>query len=293
MESIKLLAPAKVNLVLQVLWKRSDQYHEIQSLMQRVSWGDELLLRKRKRGVVLKARSVGLPSEPENLAYRAAEYFFESSGIDGGVEIVLWKRIPIGAGLGGGSSDAAAVLRGLSCLWGEEPRFSSKEIARRLGADVPFFLKGSPAIARGIGEELEPIDKFPNLWYLLLFAPVFVPTRQAYEALRLTNEKSEITIPKKIKDIEDLKPLVANAFEPWVLERWPELQNLKKELVDAGAKIAGMSGSGATFFGVFPLKREAREAQKRLLQRGFQSSVVAQGIRESETLYVENEAKEF
>ncbi|MBI4208471.1 MAG: 4-(cytidine 5'-diphospho)-2-C-methyl-D-erythritol kinase [Deltaproteobacteria bacterium] len=277
MEAIKLLAPAKVNLILQVLRKRSDGYHEILSLMQRLSWGDEVLLRKRVKGVLLKVAPSVVPSNRENLAYRAAEYFFERFKIDGGVEIELQKRIPVGAGLGGGSSDAAAVLRGLASLWGIPLDLSPQKIARELGADLPFFLGGSPAIARGIGEELEPIDKFPSLWYLLAFSKIFVSTAQAYGALRLTKEREPVTLPQIYHGMSDLKSYIINDFEPWVTEQWPELKEMKEQLRHCGAEIAGMSGSGSTFFGLFSSEETAKKAQEALSKEGIRDTIVAQG----------------
>lgn len=277
MSELALLAPAKVNWVLRILHKRRDNYHEILSLMQRVEWGDEIVLKKGSKGIELSVDPPIVPVSKENIAYRAAEYFFKHYSIRGGVEISIRKRIPVGSGLGGGSSDGAAVLRGLEQLYDVgDSKIDRKEVAYRLGADVPFFLEGSPAMVRGIGECVEPIERFPEIWYLLLIPEVVVSSARAYSLLKWTKREEGMNLPKIYNSIEDLRRFVGNDFEPLVFKEWPQLERYKGSLLESGAEVAGMSGSGSAFWGAFRLKEEARKAQDRLAQDDLKT-VLARG----------------
>lgn len=267
---IRRLSPAKVNLVLRVLGKRSDGYHEIASLMQAISLYDELIFHQKPQGITLHCPGSGLPEDERNLVYRAARAFFSRSCIPGGVEIELRKQIPMAAGLGGGSSNAAIALSTLNEIYGFP--LSTDELIRlaaSLGADVPFFLSGSQAWAFGIGERLEPADPLPSFDLVLLHPPLEVPTGPVYKGLNLalTNGLIHYSIPR-FYTICDLAQGLRNDLESVTLKRHPELQELKNLLLRKGALGALMSGSGPSVFGVFEKGEDARRAAAALTGSG-------------------------
>lgn len=266
--SIRVLCPAKVNLHLRVLGRRQDGYHDIITLMQPVGPCDELSMELGGKGIRLGCTDPELPTDQGNLAYRAALLFQEETGRPEGVEIRLWKRIPVGAGLGGGSSDAAGVLRGLNDLLGRP--VAQDELLRwaaRLGADVPFFLLGETALARGIGERLEPFRLEVPLYYVVWFPGWSVSTRWAYQNLDLglTSGSKKITIPQLIERFEDVIVLLHNDLESVTASHHPWVERAKARLGDAGAEGTLMSGSGPTVFGLFRQKEAAKRAVKELL----------------------------
>lgn len=260
----KALSPAKVNLFLKVLGKRHDGYHEILSLMQPVSLYDEVEVSVSEGcGIEVVTDSPEAPGGRENLAYRAAALFLERAGSCKRVSIIIKKRIPVGAGLGGGSSNAASVIMALDGLL--ETGFSDRELmdmGSRLGSDVPFFFLKGPALARGRGEVLERAT-LPELYYVLINPGFNVPTAWVYSSLRLT-KKSENNILlyscEVFADRGKLKDALANDLEAVTVERYPEISALKESLAEAGASGALMSGSGPTVFGVFHSREDAMRA---------------------------------
>lgn len=268
---VAIRAPAKVNLGLEVRGRRGDGYHGIRTLFQAVSLADRLLLRRRPRGIRLLCR--GFPDiGRKNLAWKAASLFFRESGLSGGVEIVLDKRIPVGGGLGGGSSDAAAVLLGASRLYGVRP--SAGDLARwaaSLGSDVPFFLTGGAALGTGRGERIEALEGEPPPAGLVIYAPGFESSTTAvYGDLRpqrLTRENDRLTILLQCWEEGDIAALggaLFNDLEGAVLRRHPELEEARTGLLAAGALGAAVSGSGACLFGLFPGRPQARLAAGRV-----------------------------
>ena len=266
---VAIRAPAKVNLGLEVRGKRGDGYHEIRTLFSAVSLTDRLLLRRRPRGIHLLCR--GFPDiGRENLAWRAAELFFRESGLTGGVEITLEKRIPVGGGLGGGSSDAAAVLLGASRLYGVRP--SEGDLARwaaSLGSDVPFFLAGGTALGTGRGEHVEMLEGKPPTAGLVIYAPGFESSTAAvYDSFRtgrLTAKNNNLTILLQCwrkGDLAALGKALFNDLESTVFRRHPELEEARMRLLAAGALGAAVSGSGACLFGLFPGRHQARRAAR-------------------------------
>ncbi len=264
---VAIRAPAKVNLGLEVRGKRGDGYHEIRTLFSAVSLSDRLLLRRRPRGIRLLCR--GFPDiGRENLAWKAAALFFRESGLAGGVEIVLEKRIPVGGGLGGGSSDAAAVLLGMSRLYGVRP--AAGDLARwaaSLGSDVPFFLAGGAALGTGRGERIERVEGEPPPAGIVIYAPGFESSTAAvygsYRPRRLTGENDRLIILLRCWEKGDLAALggvLFNDLEATVFGRHPELEEAKTRLLAAGALGAAVSGSGACLFGFFPGRPQARRA---------------------------------
>jgi 4-diphosphocytidyl-2-C-methyl-D-erythritol kinase len=287
-------APAKINLGLRVLGKRPDGYHNLLSLLVPVSLYDELRLELGSHGVDLKCPNSDLPTDAQNLVYRAAQLVLDACQRDEGVRIELNKSIPVGAGLGGGSSDAATTLLAVNQLLGSPlaPQ-DLYPLAVKLGADVPFFLLGRWAMAEGIGDRLTPIGDVPTLWTVLMHPHFQVSTRWAYENLTLTTGPNgskfnflgdtaagEMTashqrlLDRRQLTLEDMLPLLANDFESLVFGHYPQLHDLRKTLLAAGARAVAMTGSGPTLVGLFGSEREARAAHDLFChQDGITSSV--------------------
>ena len=279
---MRIFSPAKVNLHLEVLEKRPDGYHQIQSLMQRVDLSDEVEVHAGGEGIRLTVEGETIPEGMENLACRAAELFCRRTGVAESLEIRIRKQIPVAAGLGGGSSNAAAVLAALNDLFriGLDPE-SLMEMGARLGSDVPFFLFPTPALARGRGEKLSAVGLPERLGFLLLVPPFRISTPWSYETFdRLTGGKKKegAQLRDSYPALADLLPALKNDLEIPALSRYPEIGRMKEELLRQGAKGVLMSGSGPVTFGLFPSKKEAEEVARRLkLPEGWQS-IVAQGI---------------
>ncbi|NDY42067.1 4-(cytidine 5'-diphospho)-2-C-methyl-D-erythritol kinase [Dissulfurirhabdus thermomarina] len=262
--SLSLEAPAKINLLLHVEGRRADGYHLIATVFQRVSLRDRLHLEVTpgRGGVRLSCPGSALPEDARNLAHRAAEAFLRRTGLGLDVRVELFKEIPPGGGLGGGSSDAAAVLRGLNALAGEPvPAAELMAMGAALGADVPFFLLDVPAaVGRGVGTELEPVEP-PAFWYVLAMPPFGISTRWVYENFVLTTRG-----PDTIFDPGQALRTMAwkNDLEQVVLSAHPQVGRLKDILLAEGARAALMSGSGSTVFGAFREEARARAAAGRL-----------------------------
>lgn len=270
-ERIERKAPAKVNLGLEILRRRPDGYHDLNTLFATVDLVDTVVIsRSDSPGVVCRVEGdPGLASEPagSNLCVRAAELLLYEAGLTRvGLAIDLVKRIPTGAGLGGGSSDAAATLRGVSQLLGlhvGESRLHT--IALSLGSDVPFFLRGGVALAGGQGEELEAID-IDLPWSILLVNPgIHVPTPEAYRIVGHVGERSATDLVGLIRsgiiDPEALRSRLVNDFELPVFNRWPEIAELYGCLrATDGNLYTGMSGSGSTLFGLYAERGAAERA---------------------------------
>ncbi|HSO10716.1 MAG TPA: 4-(cytidine 5'-diphospho)-2-C-methyl-D-erythritol kinase [Desulfoprunum sp.] len=257
--TVVLPAPAKINLFLHVRRRRADGYHDLETWMQKLDFGDTVELRLRDDGSLgLDCSDRSLPTDRSNLAWRAAEVFFSASrrGKGYGVDIRIAKRIPVAAGLGGGSSDAGSVLRGLNRLFDNE--FSRTELcamALRLGADVPFFVVEDDAVlAEGVGEVMYPVETLKGYGVLLVNPGFSVSTRWVFENLGLTSTLKESKLTSFRKDASDLPSLgvLSNDLERVTLAQYPELASIKASLLEAGAEIALMSGSGPTVFGLFP-----------------------------------------
>ena len=269
-QSLTLKAPAKINLFLKILSRRSDGYHEIESLMQKVALFDVLHISRQVGSISLACRGGSVPEGSDNLVYKAANAFFSAARIEPGVEIVLEKNIPVAAGLGGGSSDAAAALLGLNMLLGTDLDMERLlDIGLGLGADVPFFLQDcSGAVATGIGESLQKVDPIEDFWILLVNPGFAVSTKWAYENFPLTSCTNPYILARGRKMNGDFQMVptglfekLGNDLEAVTINRYPEIGDIKKELKRAGAVTALMSGSGPTVFGLFAGKEEA--------QRGF------------------------
>jgi len=262
----KVLAPAKINLALSVLRKRPDGYHDIDTLFQAIDLCDEVEVELAGPGVSLEVEgSADLGPEEQNLAHRAAASFLAAAGSDAGVRVRLTKRIPVGAGLGGGSSDGAAVLRCLAALVGGVGADKLRKIGSDLGSDVPFFLGASPmARGRGRGELLQALEPLPVADLVVVSPPVHVSTADAYRALARGVEdaatKRELVMPVWT----DAPEVAVNDFQPVVARAHPEITRALEGLRAAGARLALMSGSGSSCFGLFEDRVGAEAAAARL-----------------------------
>jgi 4-diphosphocytidyl-2-C-methyl-D-erythritol kinase len=253
MKKLTVPAPAKVNLFLHVTGRRADGYHTLDSLVALIDLADTITLARRDDGVIRRERDV--PGVPENadLAVRAARALQAAAGSRFGVDLVLDKRIPMGSGLGGGSSDAASVLLALNRLWDLAlPRAELLTLAVRLGADVPLFVAGENAIARGIGELLTPVS-LPAFFIALAFPPVAVPTADIFAAPELTRAtaSAKIDVFSEGYGRNDLAPVTASRF--------PAVAATIEALSRASPQ-ARMTGSGACVFAAFPTEDQAHHA---------------------------------
>lgn len=264
---MKIRAPAKVNLFLRVIGKRSDGYHLLDTVMVPVDLYDEIKITRPRLGTVAKnclmvtCDDPQVPSGKANLVYQATSLLLTKKGIHDPVRIHIRKRIPVGGGLGGGSSDAAATLLGLNRLF--RLRCKRREIlslAASLGADVPFFISGRPARAKGIGEILESIPDFPRLWVVILYPGFPVSTRWVYRNLKLTKAIENTSINFSPENLGGFQHLMVNDLERVTVGRYPQIAFLKERLIQEGAAAALMAGSGSSVFGIFSAAERAKEA---------------------------------
>jgi 4-diphosphocytidyl-2-C-methyl-D-erythritol kinase len=266
--SLSILSPAKLNLFLHITGRRPDGYHELQTLFQLLDWGDQLLLTANHSGsITLESNAAGIPLE-DNLVVRAARLLQQGSL---GVHIVLQKRIPAGAGLGGGSSNAATTLLALNYLWDLHlPRATLQELGRQLGADVPVFVGAHTAWAEGIGDILTPLE-LPERWYLILVPNCHVSTAEIFSHRQLTRN----SIPIKMATFfeEDSR----NDCQQLVRGLYPEVDKALKVLDNFGE--ARLTGTGACAFVSFDNAAQAGRAQKQLPSEW--TSILARGVNAS------------
>jgi 4-diphosphocytidyl-2-C-methyl-D-erythritol kinase len=262
-------SPAKVNLALHVLGRRKDGYHEILSLMQRISLCDEMTFSPTTSRVVVRCPDSPLPEDEGNIVYRAAAAFLSRTEALPGVAITVRKRIPIAAGLGGGSSNAATTLVALNEIAGSPlTREELMRLGAELGADVPFFIFGeTTAWASGIGERMSQAAPLPRLWFVLINPGFAVSTKTVYQGLNLglTNRAIHYSIPR-FSTLEDLIGGLTNDLEKWTVRCYPVLDHIKTLLLENGARGALMSGSGPTIFGIFADEESAFQARIKLGQ---------------------------
>jgi 4-diphosphocytidyl-2-C-methyl-D-erythritol kinase len=267
---MRIRAPAKINLSLRVVGRRRDGYHLLDTVLIPVSLYDEIeitRLKKARQALTVTCDHPLAPSGKRNLAYRAAALLLKKAGVQAPIRIRIRKRIPVGAGLGGGSSDAAATLVGLDRLlrlgWGRKRLLP---LAGSLGADVPFFISGKPARGRGIGDKLAEIGPIRRLWLVILYPGFPVSTRWAYGRLprKLTKhiEKTSINFSSRGRPVS--AALLVNDLEKVVFQRYSRVAQLKERLIQEGATGALMSGSGSSVFGIFFSRRQAAKALRRL-----------------------------
>jgi 4-diphosphocytidyl-2-C-methyl-D-erythritol kinase len=279
MNTIRIRAHAKVNLTLEALQKRSDGYHDIETVFQAISLSDRLTFRAvETSGVELVSEDPKMPKDQSNLIVKAANAFFEASGINPfGIEVNVVKRIPMEAGLGGGSSDAAATLRALNMMVDKPVDLEKLEkIASTLGADVAYFLRGGTVFASGIGDDLKTLSDLTPMPLVIAKPDEGVSTAWAYEMLDKTPKSNSPGASRKlaeainnISDLSDLAPLLFNDFESVVMAEKSAIQAVAEALTKAGAIRTLLCGSGSAVFGIFEVPHQARNTAAVLSKSGL------------------------
>ncbi|NLD39054.1 MAG: 4-(cytidine 5'-diphospho)-2-C-methyl-D-erythritol kinase [Desulfatiglans sp.] len=281
--SISIKAPAKINARLEITGKRANGYHDLFSLMIPVELFDHINIRLNDSGkITLISSGFSVPDDPSNLVYRAAKLFHDMADIEiKGIVITLNKNIPVAAGLGGGSSDAASTLLALNELY-SLPITENEllQLALSLGADVPFFIRAVPSIATGVGEILEPIENWPLYWYLIITPQIEVSTAWVYQnyKMELTSNKYDY-IRKSLKNGDIIiRDILKNDLEKVTCTSFPLISTLKRRIMDAGAEGAMMSGSGPSVFGVFKSRKKAVMAMELFASDDLRHISVARGF---------------
>jgi len=267
---IRKFSPAKVNLHLRILRKREDGFHDIITLMQRISLCDEMIFSTIDRGIILSCPNSFLPENEGNIVYKAAQAFLLRISCSRGIHITINKKVPVAAGLGGGSSNAATTLMTLNEIHGSPvPAHDLMKMASPLGADVPFFIFGKTAWATGIGDQLHSAESICPLWFVLITPPFEVSTKMVYENFNFRLTKRTLNYKsQRLYTVEDLIKTLHNDLERVTLNIHPMLQHLKALLLKQGAHGALMSGSGPTVFGIFTEERKASKAEAILREMG-------------------------
>ncbi len=284
-EKLIIRAPAKLNLFLEVVGKRPDGYHDIESVKQTISLYDELTLEPAQSEIRLVTDSADVPTGSENLAVGAAELLRKRTGCRRGATIRLEKNIPVSAGLGGGSSDGAAALAGLNRLW--ELKFPAEalhDLAAQLGSDVPFFLYGGTALCRGRGERVTPLTNIPPMTYVVVCPPLTVSTRDIYEKLSppdLTNDSRDIKLflDQLIKGGKSgTLPRFFNRLTGVTVERHQSLKLLARQMTESGLAGVTMTGSGSAFFGIATSRKEASDSVEKLTRMDVGRMFIVESI---------------
>lgn len=282
--SITVTAPAKINLFLEVLGKRPDGYHELETVMQEIDLADTLTLETTGGGMELTCSEPGVPCDESNLVWKAVRLFQEETGVRGGVKAHLVKRIPVAAGLGGGSSDAAAALKGLNILHAKGLSDATlMGMAAQIGSDVPFFIKGGTALCRGRGEAVTPLAVRHRFWYVLLYPDIKVSTAEVYNNLRidLTTEKKDANLTYKALLSDSGKRLslsLFNRLEEVALRLYPELQGFKDLLESNLSDGVMISGSGSAIFGHCENKDKGEKVRGKLQEQGVEKTFVVSNL---------------
>jgi 4-diphosphocytidyl-2-C-methyl-D-erythritol kinase len=280
---LRVRCPAKINLGLWILGKRADGYHEIDTILQTIALEDDITLEPAREGLALTTRGIPIPGDAPNLVTRAWDLLVERADgrLPRGIRATLTKRIPVGAGLGGGSSDAAGFLLGANRLLGLDLSMDELHaLAARLGSDVPFFIRGGTARATGRGEVVRQLCPIPGpLWIVLITPPVAISTTWAYGqvSLRLTRNDDRATFLESAlagRDLDAAWSEMRNDFEDVVLPGFPVLAALRHALIGGGAVKALLAGSGSTLFGIQRTREDALRLANGLVGRGAQVRAV-------------------
>ena len=271
--TVQLKALAKINLGLDVLGKRENGYHDVRMVMQTIYLYDNVTLTKVEQpGIQVETNLSYLPVDENNIAYKAAKLLMDEFDIQQGVHIKLEKRIPVAAGMAGGSSNAAAVLVGMNRLW--RLGLSQKDLMERgvaLGADVPYCVMRGTALAEGIGEILSPLPPMPKCYIVVAKPSISVSTKMVYEALDAKEivehpDIDGVLLGLENQDVRKIASSMGNVLESVTIEKYPIIETIKDAMKKAGALNAMMSGSGPTVFGIFDDRKVAKEAQQKLKQ---------------------------
>ncbi len=275
MDTLEIKAYAKINLGLDVVRRLANGYHEVKMIMQTVGIYDTLTLQKTKPGIKVTTDSGEVPADESNLVYKAARLLTDTCQIKEGIAIHLEKRIPVAAGMAGGSTDAAAVLKGMNTLFSlglsEE---ELKMLGVKLGADIPYCIMGGTALAEGIGERLEKLPPAPACFLLIAKPDINVSTKYVYENLKLSEIKKHPDIDGmkeavKTGSLQGITSRMENVLESVTEEKYPVIKKLKLYMEENGALKALMSGSGPTVFGIYEREEDALAAKEKLIGSGL------------------------
>jgi len=270
MNTITLRSPAKINLCLSVLGKRPDGYHDVEMLMQMVSLCDEVTVALDNTGIIVRCNTSSVPSGKENIAWKAAAEMLKISDGNPGLTIQIKKNIPVAAGLGGGSGNAAAVLAAANRLLGTGlDRNQLSEIGARIGMDVPFFFSGPTALAGGRGEILTPLPSLPSFWVLLVNPGFETSTAWVYKNLNLRLTKKVECNKIARLTIRNMAAGLHNDLETVTKAALPVIGTIEEALASQGALGVRMSGSGPTVFGIFETEAACRAAARNLSREGW------------------------
>lgn len=285
MENIKLKALAKINLGLDVIRRREDGYHEVRMIMQTIHLYDTLeLVRTKEPGIAITANLDFLPTDENNLIYKAAKLMQDVFHIEEGIAVDLQKRIPVAAGMAGGSTDAAAVLYGMNELFHLGlKRQKLMELGVKIGADVPYCLMRGTALAEGIGEKLRSLPPMPKCAVLIAKPGIGISTKFVYDNLELDEHTVHPDIDRQIAAIregrlKDAAAYMGNVLETVTVSRYPVIDQIKRCMMESGAINAMMSGSGPTVFGLFEDEDTAKEAYREMVSSRLAKQVYLTGI---------------
>lgn len=282
---IELKAYAKVNLFLEVLGKRGDGYHELVTVMQEIDLHDDLVIEEADSGISLTCSDSSIPTGRDNLIWKAAELLLSRYKVSRGARIRLEKRIPVGAGLGGGSSDAAAALKGLNVLWGTGCSDQElMEMAGEIGSDVPFFISGKSAVCSGRGEVVSPLLFDKECAYVVVYPNIKINTVEIYKNLRLGLTKEMKDVNSFLRVFERCCPVnigrcVFNRLEETVCRLYPDLLKLRNILCEFDFCGVQVSGSGSSLFGLCERRCDAEKFKEELTKRCSASVFVAHSVR--------------
>ncbi len=286
MNTVSMRAYAKINLGLDVIGRLENGYHEVRMIMQSINLYDKVSVTRNKTGRInVKTNLTFLPTGPDNLVYRAAAMLIEEFGIQDGVDIDLYKFIPVAAGMAGGSTDAAAVLKAVNKIFGLGLDDGAlMERGAKLGADIPYCIMGGTALAEGIGERLTPLPKCPHFYLVIAKPGISVSTKMVYGSLRLDDtiihpDTEGIIEAITNKDVEGIADRLCNVLESVTVKEYPVIQDIKAEMIRYGALNSLMSGSGPTVFGIFTDENKAKECNEYLRKsRMVRNSYVAEPV---------------
>ncbi|MGR3293526.1 MAG: 4-(cytidine 5'-diphospho)-2-C-methyl-D-erythritol kinase [Candidatus Scalindua sp.] len=281
---ISLKAYAKVNLFLEILGKRDDGYHEIETIMQEIDLADNLQFEEIHEGVKLECNDKNIPLNQDNLVCKAANIILKECGIKKGVLINLEKNIPVGAGLGGGSSDAAATLKALNLLWKVGLSDGDlMEFAAKLGSDIPFFIKGKTALCSGRGEMISPVEVRSRMDYLIIFPRVHINTETIYENLKidLTKKRKDVSFfsdALKYSEVAGIAKSLFNRLEEVIFATYPDLLQVKSSLDTFDFCGLSISGSGSAFFGLCNDRHQAEVIKNKVELSGIGNVFVVRNV---------------
>lgn len=285
MDSCHIRAYAKINLGLDVIRRLESGYHEVKMIMQTIDLYDELTISRAENGksafhgITIITNEGMLPTDENNLIYKAADIMKREYGIREGIHIDLKKNIPIAAGMAGGSSDAAATFWGISRLFGlKSDREELMRLGVRVGADVPYCILGGTALAEGIGEKLTPLCKAPDCYVLIAKPALSVSTRYVYENLHAESIENHPDIDGMAAairrgDLDGITARMENVLERVTAKKYPVIEEIKGRMMEAGAENSLMSGSGPTVFGIFKEEKKVREAYESMTESKEQAAL--------------------